>query len=42
MRLGKALSRTAVRALPFGSRDIHGEDLAQFTGGGVTVKVVCI
>jgi hypothetical protein len=40
MRLGKALDSAAMRALSLCSRNIHGEDVAQFTRGSVAIEVV--
>ena len=40
MRLGKAPLRAAMRTLSLCGRNIHGEYLAQFTRGCISVKVV--
>jgi len=40
MCLGKPLCGAAVRTLSLCDRNIHGEYLAQFTCGSVTVKVI--
>jgi hypothetical protein len=40
MRVGKALSCAAVRALSFCGRKVHSEYSAQFASGGVPVEVV--
>jgi len=40
MRLGNVLGRAAVRTLYICSRNVHREDVAQFTRSSVTVKIV--
>jgi hypothetical protein len=42
VRIREALSGATLRTLPFRNRDIHGEYFAQFTCGGVAVKIVGI